>query len=83
MSDLISRQEAIDAIETHAEKIYQNVKKGATYPKKEWFSGMAYACEIIEALPSDDFVEYLLDVISPNEMEMYRKMYEERAKYNG
>lgn len=52
MNDSISRQVAIGAIDAHALTMYQNVKEGATYPKKEWFGGMAYACEIIKALPS-------------------------------
>ena len=47
------------------------------------FKNYGTAIMVIRALPSDDFVEYLLGVISPNEMEMYRKMYEEREKYNG
>ena len=42
----------IDAIDALTNTMYQNVKKGATYPKKEWFDGMANASEIIGALPS-------------------------------
>lgn len=52
MNDLINRQAAIGAIDAQTLTMYQNVKKGATYPKKEWFGGMANACEIIKALPS-------------------------------
>lgn len=52
MNDLINRQAAIGAIDAQALTTYQNVKEGATYPKKEWFGGMANACEIIKALPS-------------------------------
>lgn len=56
MSDLISRQATIDAIVAHANTIYQNVKHGATIPKREWFDGMSYACEIIKTIPSAEAI---------------------------
>ena len=50
--DTISRQAAIDAIGTLSDSIFKNVEKGATYPKRQWFDGMANAESIIKDLPS-------------------------------
>ena len=50
--DVISRQAAIDAIGTLSDSIFKNVEKGATYPKRQWFDGMANAESIIKDLPS-------------------------------
>ena len=52
MDDLISRQAAIDAINAKADEIYETKKKGATYPHDDFFQGMAYAVDIVNALPS-------------------------------
>lgn len=50
--DLISRQEALDAIGKVADELYENIKKGATFPQRQWFDGMAHAQSILEDLPS-------------------------------
>ena len=52
MSDLISRQAAIDAIGKTSDELYENIKKGATFPQRQWFDGMAQAQSILENLPS-------------------------------
>lgn len=52
MNDLISRQDAIDAIGKVADELYENIKKGATFPQRQWFDGMAHAQSILEDLPS-------------------------------
>ena len=52
MKDLIERQEAIDAIGKTADELYKNIKKGATFPQRQWFDGMAHAQSILENLPS-------------------------------
>ena len=52
MDDLISRQAAIDAIGKASDELYENIKKGATFPQRQWFDGMAYAQSILENLPS-------------------------------
>lgn len=56
MDDLISRQDAIDAIEALSDTIFKNIEKGATYPPRAWFAGMANAESIIKDLPSIDAV---------------------------
>ena len=56
--DLISRQDAIDAIGALSDTIFKNIEKGATYPPRAWFAGMANAESIIEALPSIDAVKH-------------------------
>ena len=50
--DLISRQTAIDAIGKASDELYENIKKGATFPQRQWFDGMAQAQSILENLPS-------------------------------
>ena len=50
--DCISRRAAIEAIGALADSIFKNVEKGATYPKRQWFDGMANAESIIKDLPS-------------------------------
>lgn len=50
--DLIDRQAAIDAIGALSDAMFKNIEKGATYPKRQWFDGMANAESIIEDLPS-------------------------------
>ena len=52
MSDLISRQMVIDELGALSDAIFKNIEKGATYPKKQWFDGMANAESIIKNLPS-------------------------------
>ena len=52
MDDLISRQAAIDAIGKASDELYENIKKGATFPQRQWFDGMAQAQSILENLPS-------------------------------
>ena len=52
MADLIDRQAAIDAIGKAADELYENIKKGATFPQRQWFDGMAQAQSILEDLPS-------------------------------
>lgn len=52
MDDLISRQEALDAIGIKSDEIYATKQKGATYPDDDFFQGMAYAGDIIKNLPS-------------------------------
>ena len=52
MSDTISRQAAIDAIGKTSDELYENIKKGATFPQRQWFDGMAQAQSILENLPS-------------------------------
>ena len=52
MDDLISRQAAIDAIGKTSDELYENIKKGATFPQRQWFDGMAQAQSILENLPS-------------------------------
>lgn len=52
MKDLIERQEAIDAIGKTADELYKNIKKGATFPQRQWFDGMAHAQSILENLSS-------------------------------
>jgi len=52
MTDLISRQAAIDAIGKASDELYENIKKGATFPQRQWFDGMAQAQSILENLPS-------------------------------
>lgn len=59
-SDLISRQEAIDEIGKAADELYENIKKGATFPQRQWFDGMAHAQSISEDLPPAQ-PEYRLD----------------------
>lgn len=54
--DLISREQAIDAIGELSDTIFKNIEKGATYPPRAWFAGMASAESIIEGLPSIDAV---------------------------
>lgn len=56
MSDPISREQAIDAIGELSDTIFKNIEKGATYPPRAWFAGMASAESIIEGLPSIDAV---------------------------
>lgn len=56
MSDLINREQAIDAIGALSDTIFKNIKKGATYPPRAWFAGMANAESIIKDLPSIDAV---------------------------
>jgi hypothetical protein len=51
-TDLISRQAAIDAIGKVSDELYENIKKGATFPQWQWFDGMAQAQSILENLPS-------------------------------
>ena len=51
MDDLISRQQAIDAIGKLADEIYRTVEKGATFPTQAWFDGMAQAEHIVKNLP--------------------------------
>ena len=57
MNDLISREQAIDAIGELSDTIFKNIEKGATYPPRAWFAGMASAESIIEGLPSIDAVQ--------------------------
>ena len=52
MDDLISRRAAIDAIGKVADELYKNIIKGATFPQRQWFDGMAYAESVLENLPS-------------------------------
>ena len=52
MSDLISRQAAIDAIGKKSDEIYKTKQKGATYPHDDFFQGMAYAENVVEQMPS-------------------------------
>ena len=52
MSDLISRQAAIDAIGKKSDEIYKTKQKGATYPHDDFFQGMAYAGNVVEQMPS-------------------------------
>lgn len=52
MDDLVSRKAAIDAIGKVADELYENIKKGATFPQRQWFDGMAHAQSILEDLPS-------------------------------
>lgn len=52
MSDLISRRAAIDALGKTLDELYENIKKGATFPQRQWFDGMAQAQSILENLPS-------------------------------
>lgn len=56
MDDTISRQAAIDAIGALSDTIFKNIEKGATYPPRAWFAGMANAESIIKDLPSIDAV---------------------------
>lgn len=56
MDDLISREQAIDAIVELSDTIFKNIEKGATYPPRAWFAGMANAESIIKDLPSIDAV---------------------------
>jgi hypothetical protein len=51
-TDCISRQAAIDAIGKVSDELYENIKKGATFPQRQWFDGMAQAQSILENLPS-------------------------------
>ena len=51
MSDLISRQAAIDAIGEKSDEIYKTKQKGATYPHDDFFQGMAYAENVVKQLP--------------------------------
>lgn len=50
--ELISRQVAVDAIGKLSDEIYRTVEKGATFPTREWFDGMAQAEHIVKNLPS-------------------------------
>ena len=50
--DLIERQAAIDAIGKASDELYENIKKGATFPQRQWFDGMAQAQSILENLSS-------------------------------
>ena len=50
--DTISRQAAIDAIRKASDELYENIKKGATFPQRQWFDGMAQAQSILENLSS-------------------------------
>lgn len=52
MDDLISRQATIDAIGKLSDEIYRTVEKGATFPTREWFDGMAQAEHLVKNLPS-------------------------------
>ena len=69
--DCISRRAAIDAIGTLSDAIFKNVEKGATYPKRQWFDGMANAESIIKDLPSVLHPEIIrcVDCIHYNEYE--------------
>ena len=51
MSDLISRQAAIDAIGEKSDEIFKTKQKGATYPHDDFFQGMAYAENVVKQLP--------------------------------
>ena len=71
MSDLISRQAAIDAIGKKSDEIYKTKQKGATYPHDDFFQGMAYAENVVEQMPSAQadskelsFTRNALDTIS-------------------
>ena len=57
MSDLINKQEAIEAIGALSDTIFKNIEKGATYPPRAWFAGMANAESIIKDFPSIDAVQ--------------------------
>ena len=52
MDDLISREQAIDAIGEKSDEIYKTKQKGATYPHDDFFQGMAYAENVVKQLPS-------------------------------
>ena len=52
MSDLIDRQQAIDAIGEKSDEIYKTKQKGATYPHDDFFQGMTYAENVVKQLPS-------------------------------
>lgn len=75
MSDLISRQAAIDAIGALSDAVFKNIEKGATYPKRQWFDGMANAESIIEDLPSAQ------PEISRIERELHGKTPEEQYEF--
>lgn len=49
--DLIRRQDAIDAIGKISDEMYRTVEKGATFPPRAWFDGMAQAEHIVKNLP--------------------------------
>ena len=51
-TDAISRKAAIDALGKVSDELYENIKKGATFPQRQWFDGMAQAQSILENLPS-------------------------------
>ena len=51
-TDCISRRAAIDALNAKSDEIYETKKKGATFPHDDFFQGMAYALDVIKALPS-------------------------------
>lgn len=52
VGELISREQAIDAIEKKSDEIYKTKQDGATFPHDDLFQGMAYAADIIKTLPS-------------------------------
>ncbi len=60
MDELISRQAAIDALGKESDAIFRTKEKGATFPDRAWFDGMAYAESVIRNLPSAQ-PEYRLD----------------------
>lgn len=66
MNDLISRKDAINAIGALSDTIFKNIEKGATYPPRAWFAGMANAESIIKALPSVDAVQHGRWLQKPN-----------------
>lgn len=85
MSDNISRQAAIDALGTSSDTIYKTIEKGATFPKREWFDGMAYAETVIKNLPSaplytDDELQTMQDLEWAQMEKMYELGKEERKK---
>lgn len=96
MTDLISRQAAIDAIGKVSDELYKNIKKGATFPQRQWFDGMAQAQSILENLPSaqpeqrwipcserlpEEDGQYLITVKYKHVNENYEDVYAEHGEW--
>ena len=79
MDDLISRQAAIDALTSEIEH-----NPPIDCIDSAFIRGVKVARRIINDLPAaepnhDGFLEFLFNVINPNEMEQYMSMYNNRT----
>lgn len=89
--ELISKQQAIDAIAKQsrfsAEEIIEICDK-SIQDENGWLGGLKEAIQAVIELPSiqpeNEFLDFLWNVINPNDMEKYLSMYHSKEeKRNG